>query len=386
MQPNITQVEWSATNIPSGLSFNAQTGTFSGTPTISGTYTVPVHVETNYGEDTKDITITVNTAAPYEVLDGDVYAIGYHADTWSNNAEVEAQGFRKLDMPKSKRLVSLSNDRWAAQAENGKWYACTSQSGTQAQFGISNFSPKVPEEIPLDDITEVAYGTYCCFLDSKNECKAYRVERTGSAPIILPNVKKLSADNSSQLAIIEDSGDRIVLNTSSGAVSKYAVGLSADNIKTVVYDNRKVLKILTYEGELYEINTTAQKVDFPYGKIKEIYSNYDQNVLFVLTENNDLYVTGGDVNCMPGLPTAESDTAFTKVGNYDVKRICSQGLSTYMLLEDGTLWHTGSGSFLDQNYQPMITEAHQEFEQIFHELKFKDIAYISQSLVVTMKE
>ena len=381
MQPNITQVEWSATNVPSGLSFNAQTGTFSGTPTTSGTYTVPVHVETNYGEDTKDVIIAVRTASSYEALDGNVYAIGYNAAMWSNDAEPDDYGFRKLHMPKVKRLVSLTTNDWAAQAEDGTWYACTSRLGTYDCFGINSFSPTVPTEIPLNDITEVAYGAYCCFLDSKSDCRAYRVKNTGSDPVILPNVKKLSSDNSHQYAIIDENGDRIELNTSSGAISKYAVGLSADSIKTVVYNHRNILKILTYEGELYDTNNT-QKVDFPYGKIKEIYSDYSMNILFILTEDNDLYVTGEDVNCVSGLPTAESDTSFTKVGNYNVKYIRTQGARTFMLLEDGTLWHTGSGVYTDDQ----IIETHQEFTQIFPDLKFKDIAIIYNTLVVTMKE
>ena len=54
MPPKITRVRWSASSIPWGLTFNEQTGTFSGTPEDVGEYTVPVTVETNYGKDTKD--------------------------------------------------------------------------------------------------------------------------------------------------------------------------------------------------------------------------------------------------------------------------------------------------------------------------------------------
>ena len=148
---------------------------------------------------------------------------------WSNNADVDDYGFRKLSMPKAKCLVSLNNQIWVAQTENGKWYGCHRNNAITAPFGIKDFRPLVPTEIPLDDITEVAYGTlggtYCCFLDSEDNCRAYRVGSTASAPIILPNVKKLSSDNSYQYAIIDKNGDRIVLNTSSGAISKGTVGL-----------------------------------------------------------------------------------------------------------------------------------------------------------------
>ena len=60
MAKNITNVEWSATGLPAGLSINKDTGVISGTPTVEpGTYTATITVTTNYGTDTKDITIIV---------------------------------------------------------------------------------------------------------------------------------------------------------------------------------------------------------------------------------------------------------------------------------------------------------------------------------------
>lgn len=68
MPKNITSVVWSASNLPSGLSFDTATGTFSGTPTTAGEYTVPVTVRTNYGEDTKNVVISVKNNYPVIVL------------------------------------------------------------------------------------------------------------------------------------------------------------------------------------------------------------------------------------------------------------------------------------------------------------------------------
>lgn len=60
MAKNITSVKWEATNLPSGLSINANTGVISGTPNVQpGTYTATVKVTTNYGTDSKPITINV---------------------------------------------------------------------------------------------------------------------------------------------------------------------------------------------------------------------------------------------------------------------------------------------------------------------------------------
>ena len=60
MAKNITSVKWEATNLPAGLSINADTGVISGTPNVQpGTYTATIKVTTNYGSDTKTITIVV---------------------------------------------------------------------------------------------------------------------------------------------------------------------------------------------------------------------------------------------------------------------------------------------------------------------------------------
>ena len=59
----ITSVKWEATNLPSGLTINQDTGVISGTPNVQpGTYTATIKVTTNYGTDSK--TITINVAVP----------------------------------------------------------------------------------------------------------------------------------------------------------------------------------------------------------------------------------------------------------------------------------------------------------------------------------
>ena len=78
----ITSVNWSAQNVPSGLSFDPQTGSFSGTPVGTGEYTIPVTVQTNYGKDTKDVILDIVHTYP-------VYVIGTQAETWSEGAEVD---------------------------------------------------------------------------------------------------------------------------------------------------------------------------------------------------------------------------------------------------------------------------------------------------------
>lgn len=61
MPAQITSVKWTAQNIPSGLTLDEATGTFSGTATEVGEYIVPVTVETNYGTDTKDVSLNITS-------------------------------------------------------------------------------------------------------------------------------------------------------------------------------------------------------------------------------------------------------------------------------------------------------------------------------------
>ena len=61
MAAAITFVRWTAEDLPEGLTINENTGVISGTPTAPlGQYSVYVTVETNYGSDSKYITILVN--------------------------------------------------------------------------------------------------------------------------------------------------------------------------------------------------------------------------------------------------------------------------------------------------------------------------------------
>jgi prepilin-type N-terminal cleavage/methylation domain-containing protein len=54
---------WSATGLPAGLSINATTGTISGTPTVSGTFTVVVNVVDSLGDTaSRTYALTINPA------------------------------------------------------------------------------------------------------------------------------------------------------------------------------------------------------------------------------------------------------------------------------------------------------------------------------------
>lgn len=64
MAKNITTVKWEATGLPANLVINEDTGVISGIPNVQppATFTPSVTVTTNYGTDTK--IITINVAVP----------------------------------------------------------------------------------------------------------------------------------------------------------------------------------------------------------------------------------------------------------------------------------------------------------------------------------
>lgn len=103
----ITSVIWSAQNLPNGLSIGEATGIISGTPTTPGQYTSSLTVTTNYGTDTKTISITVlvpdswkptiagdqtltlvagEEMTPYTVLGTNISLTPTAAPVWGNSA------------------------------------------------------------------------------------------------------------------------------------------------------------------------------------------------------------------------------------------------------------------------------------------------------------
>ena len=69
MAINITYVRWSAIGLPSGLTINPDTGVISGTPNVQpGTYTATITVTTNYGSDSKTITIVVEVPESWKPI------------------------------------------------------------------------------------------------------------------------------------------------------------------------------------------------------------------------------------------------------------------------------------------------------------------------------
>ena len=426
MQPNITQVEWSATNVPSGLSFNAQTGTFSGTPTTSGTYTVPVHVETNYGEDTKDVTIAVETPGY------DVYAVGAQAATWSEGAEADSYGFRKLNIPKANKLSSILGG-FAAKATNGDWYVGSNlpvpiYHDAVAGAGDDNRDFSVPRQYLGDKEAgkivaivggnkvgsglKSSTGSYSNFesalaiLDENGIAYIYEYEMDGQTHAInvansyrnVAAVKRLQEDFASGIAVLktDDTLASYIYGRISRPLDENATG-DVVKIVTHAYDDalNSGFLYLTSTGELWgaspvsSFNPSASyRVAQELGAIKNFWYIYTFNVqnqyfrdIFVQTKDNKLYARGCNTKYELGLSEAKSYTEFTEVGLFDIKTMSYP----FMLTNDGKLYHVGNYAITHSYYGVSGIDGHTEFTQIFPDYKFHDIALASRAntLVVT---
>ena len=99
MPKNITSVTWSATGLPAGLSINSATGVISGTPTVQPNenpgYPAMITVATNYGTDTKQITIKVAIPDTWRPLINLGQIINAIADTAITPYTVQGQNVEK---------------------------------------------------------------------------------------------------------------------------------------------------------------------------------------------------------------------------------------------------------------------------------------------------
>ena len=115
--PVITSVTWAVDNLPDGVIIDKDTGVISGTPAEAGSYTVPVTVVTEYGSDTKDVSMTVK--GNYSIL-----ITGTNANTWGADGEDTPDGlFRTIPIGKGLRLDSFKNG-FGVKMVNGDYYVC----------------------------------------------------------------------------------------------------------------------------------------------------------------------------------------------------------------------------------------------------------------------
>ena len=93
---NITDIHWTATNLPANLTINESTGVISGTPTVDpGEYTATLQVSTCYGDSpTETIKIVVAIPESWKPVITPNQVVNVTADTAMTNYEVQGTNVR----------------------------------------------------------------------------------------------------------------------------------------------------------------------------------------------------------------------------------------------------------------------------------------------------
>lgn len=414
--PNINQSSWAADNLPLGVTFDSDAGVFSGTPVLVGEYDMPVTVTTEYGSDTKNVSIKISRV-------GAVLAKGLNAKAWGENSEDTPDGiFRVLPIPKAQKLDTLGYGFGAVTIDD-EYYVC-GMYGANKDFSSSTTSWK-STSVPLklnSDIAQISSGaarliqyqgvytmtsgtsysdTFSYFMErykSGGACinilgRARTVQETSVGAPQVQSFDAQSINIDKCTALHENIGGVPAWYEGEGVGAYLRNNISSNDLNIVKAEG------LILNGKVESTsNCYTQKPWLHYmelsgdDKMKVSFnSNYDPDVFgsakdfweihFVLNENNELYATGTSTNGCLGLsPTGGTNggagyNTYVKVGDFDVKKIRKYGASTFLLTNDGKLYHAG----VDRNITGDVE--HDVFTPVFEDYKFIDIAYSAGTLI-----
>ena len=401
MPRNIWRVQWSASGLPFGIKFDEDNGTFSGTPDEAGMYLVPVQVRTNYGTSpVEDVAIVI------EDHPRPAYAIGSKAAQWSESTSPDADGFRKLNIPDVNRLTALWNG-FGARTLQGDWYVAGTAKdlfvAKNSQGAIKSFSDVYPDfnavskpvQFTVNGVLEMAAGIgvnntiEVGYRTSSDEFFYATSTVVGTSTskhyYCLSNVKKLQEDYCGGLVGLQDNKFWLANGNYSrelpiiGAIKKIGVIESSNTLR--------YFYCLLMDGRLYQCasgtDSSVDQIRPEYGDIRNFwFIRGTSTQRFIQTYDNKLYAMGDNRYGYPlGLPEEKLYKDFELVGYYSVKKITYTGGATFMLTDNGRLYHTGKAV-------SGITDQHTTFTQIFPNKVFQDvIACPSQkTLIATFKE
>ena len=406
MPPRIYRVRWSARNLPWGISFDEQTGTFSGTPEDVGDFEVPVMVETNYGASKEEIvTISINKAP------ATVYAIGARALSWSNNAEPDAQGLYQLPIMQSNKLMAR-HDGFIARAKNGSIYYTgiydllsasysPSTNGFQRHNNILNVNYS---ELPAQMLCGRVNGNSASSGTTKDVAYTLALSYNGS---ITFQTGGMYTYNGSQANYINTRADGSTFSDKNNYKLPEAGWQTHSNFKKgiswLAY-NGEVVRTYTITNSANEHKFTKSEKELDYRAVKIFAPTNGANLPFnYLSENKYLdndpskFKIGviKDAWCYGSTCYVQTEnnniyeytnSSWLLRGNYDVKKfeIPAAGIAL-LLTNDGRLLHKGSSI-------AGITDEHTNFTEIFSGSVFDDFTISSnyQSLnkrtLVVLKE
>ena len=390
----ITNLGWGAADVPSGLLFSEIDGSFSGSPHVeAGEYIVPVSVKTNYGSDAKNIRIVVDDAAH------SVYALGNMAKSWSNNAEPDAYGFRKINIPNASKLNSIPAG-FAAKCVGGQWFIGSSSSfhiygGNGYNYGnVYN----VPAAFDVTNVLDIKGGRmnssiyFAYMTPDDTTLMGYTKSSNGYSrnfTISLNNIKMLHKDLAYGFSVVSQDNQIFtsVLNN------------TAFNYHTPAFTHEKYIsKLISHinsdlsyffidsDGDLFEFSSSKgsgvpEKI---FTGVSDVWLRFGGSQVWLLTSDGKLYARGSNISYVLGIPdNTQNFNDFVYIDNFEAKKIeyC------FMLTHDGKLFHTGpavSG----------ITSLHNGWTHIFPEYRFQDFSYVpgdasalgTKTLTVILKE
>lgn len=417
MPKNISFVQWEANNLPAGLSFDNYSGTFSGTTNSEpGEYNIPVSVSTNYGTDKKDVNIEI-IGPSYPI-----FTIGNMAEQWSEAAEPDQYGFRKLNIPNAHQLIDL--DGVGARTKNGLYVA--------GLYDIDLSNPKEPVHLSFDSPQHLN--------SVKDINTGSRIFSSGSSSDVTPFVAHILFDGSAfvkfgirtQQSVVNN---QLYVNTFNGKIlplpsdtRRFRTASGGSTLSWFTNDPQKIKFLFvknsfpsendlgkisylninegtfksltgyhdgTNSGDPFCYVTSNGKSNLntfyfnndTFGFVKNYWGFFNKH--FILKDNNNLFAFGRSSNGELGLPVGSyfskdvSGNAAIFIGSFDVKKIaCSEHVS-FMLLNDGRLFYSG----FEKNIHACQNQV-DSFSHIFTQYLFHDISYSSSfaTLVATLKE
>ena len=266
-------MRWGAQNLPYGVSFDEITGTFSGTPEESGSYTIPVTVETNYGVDVKNVNINVKN------------------NTWVANTIPKINNIQFVSSPHTYRMYYSDNEASA-----------TSYSGQCLMIPLRIQDTYTVHILGTKDLTKFMYNSkaylfnYSSIGGSEVQDYCYN-SRTGQILSIM-GYKVITVNAYNQSVVI----------TLSASIQNYIGGLCAIcysptlNIILVSDQNGNMLKI---RGIVVQDNGTIYRSGI---KVNEACLKWSEdNGIFCLTGSDGTAISTDGENWTKNTETAPKD-------------------------------------------------------------------------------
>ena len=370
MPPRIEWVQWGYTPpLPRGLKFDEETGTFSGTPTVPGEYTVPVFVETEYGSDIKDVEIKVETATyGYGVYSARRFYTGTAVgkELFIKNSAPDADGFYPLSeahksvislssYPSGYRTNTQSSDIYGIgitgviepstylsyHTDGRASYQYTKRDNIKAVL----FTLEIPRYYSELYVTnEYLHAFASLALDGTltiNQVLYYGTKNSTDVEIRSNHYQEVTGPTIKNLRVLDFSADAYGIRWLSedgtqDCFLKYTVNAKEHEASSELLTTDlgyKAIKLIApapfnFLSEDRLLNNNPD--NFPYGEIKDAWGH--GQLMYIQTTNNQLY------------EYITSNEEWDLLGTYDIKKLeVPTGENMLFLTTDGDLFHKGVG-------------------------------------------